>query len=239
MQFKLLGTVAVCLLLAACSDPKDYKLSRTGDWKQDPQLQRNIQQLTDPDRKLIGEYLLRAEEIRATGGAVPESISIGQAIENQAQWNSVQEEQQAAAALKAKVDADMQQKADAVNAKVLEEMQTALSPAVESFEYVEEKKQGHFNIGMTFANNSKTKIVGITGDILIRDQAGTDLKHAFVSTDSAVPPGEVLNQVWRLDYNAQVEGDKVLKDADASKLVFGWQPRTYRFADGREVTLGE
>ncbi|MFJ3368236.1 hypothetical protein [Pseudomonas sp. NPDC086251] len=230
MQFKLLSTVVACLLLAACSDPKDYKLSMTGDWKQDSQLQGNIQQLTEPDRKLIGEYLMRAETARAAGAAVPDSVSIGQALEYQAQWNRQQEEQEAAALNK--------QQTDAANAKLLEEMQTALSPAVDSFEYAEEKKLGHFNIGMSFTNNSNTKIVGISGDILIRDQAGTELKQSFVSTETAVSPGEVLAQVWRLDYNAQLEGDKVLKGADASKLVFGWQPRTYRFADGREVTLG-
>lgn len=232
MQFKVLSTVVVCLLLAACSDPKDYKFSMTNDWKQNQPLQQNIQKLTDTDRKLISEYLLRADRARASGEALPETISIGQALENQAQWDRQQAERDAAA---------QKQGADAANAKLLEEMQSVLAPAVDSFEYVAEKDKdsGHFNIGISFTNNSNTKIVGVTGDILIRDQAGTDLKQSFVSTDSEIPAGEVLTQVWRLDFNGQLPGDVTLKSADASKLIFGWQPRTYRFADGREVTLGD
>jgi hypothetical protein len=46
-----------------------------------------------------------------------------------------------------------------------------------------------------------------------------------------------ISDGWSPDYNEFEAGDKALKGSDASKLIFGWNPRAYIFADGEKLTL--
>jgi hypothetical protein len=229
MKFKSFGTVLICLLLAACSDPKDYKLpEKISTTMEDAELTKKVFKLSEEERKLLGGYAARELMAESLGTSVGKADTIGEAIAVQQIWLSEQTERIAAEETK-----------EAALLKIGQEMHAAIVPEVTSFEYKKMQRENHFNLGISFKNNSNSEIIGIKGEIIISDLFDVTLKKSVISTVSNIKSGGELSGVWRLAYNHLTKDDETLKIADATKLRFVWNPQTYIFADGRKLSLIE
>lgn len=231
MKIKILLAFMVCIFLSGCSDPKDYRLpEKISTITEDVTLKKKIETLNEENKQLFAGYAMRAVMAEAFGKPIGKATTVGEAITIQQTWLT---EQAVSKATKEK----KKQEAEVANFRITQQMHAAITSDVKSFAYEKKQREDHLNVGISFKNNSDSEIVGIKGDLVISDMFGTKLKKATISTDSNIKPGEELYGVWSLDYNQFIDGDKTLKNADPSKLVFGWKPQTYIFADGNKLTL--
>jgi hypothetical protein len=229
--------LACTLLLTACS-PKDYTFTMSKDWRQDKKLQEHFQQLTHQEQDLFTAYTERVEQEGAAGKNAAGMITIGEAIQLQAKWQSEHPKTEAAPTpATAPAPTPTPTSEETAHLQLLKQMRSVITPAVTSLKYVKNKSAEGWELGTTYKNNGSLKVTGIEGTLVIGDGHGIELKRSTVQSEMAIEPGALQAKVWNLEYNSKNAADQILKKADATKLVFSWYPSTYRFADGSELSL--
>lgn len=235
MRLKIFSAAAISawlactLLLTACS-PKDYTFTMSKDWRQDKKLQEHFQQLTHQEQDLFTAYTERVEQEGAAGKNSTGVISIDEAIQQQAKWQSEHQKIEAATAPAPTSD-------ETAHLQLLKQMRSVITPAVTSLQYVKNKSAEGWELGTTYKNHGSLKVTGIEGTLVISDGYGAEFKRSTVQSEMAIEPGALEAKVWNLEYDRKNAGDQALKKADVTKLVFSWYPSTYRFADGSQLSL--
>lgn len=91
--------VLVALALFGCSGPTD-KLVPTDMAKWETELKPSIEKLTEGDKKLFLDFVMRAKLSEAVGGkGLEEGLTIGKAIEQQTAWIGEKSKKEAEAKL--------------------------------------------------------------------------------------------------------------------------------------------
>ncbi|MGG7557797.1 hypothetical protein [Pseudomonas sp. ES3] len=237
MNGKAIVTLLACLMLAACSDPKQTKLpAEISKWSEDKGLMEAVGKLDESDRKLFGGYAARQAVASAFGGSkVVADATLGDALKTQQAWI----EAKAAEAEKQKALAEQVKQQQLVALKEMNGTLTAsllelkLNPA----DYKNKKYSEYFSIEIAMHNNTDTALAGVKGTVVLTDMFGEVIKKIGLSNDSQIDPGKTFIYSGTMDYNQFQAADKKLAAADKTKMKFDWEPGTYIFTNGKKQIM--
>lgn len=232
--------VAVVAVLTACDNPKGHALppSLEGLAKLQPQIDR----LSKEDRELLGAYVARRSlaslATRGEEGATSNSLTIGQAIEEQKAYRERRlADREESEALQAEIKAKEAAAEAAMRAVVTV---TLVSKA----RRVERGAAGgvldeHLEVRFGYKNNAAKPISGVKGRIIINDQFGDEITAFTVSNDASIAPG--ATSTWAgersLRYSQRKAADQRLLDLPDDKFVVLWKPSMVVFADGTKLAV--
>lgn len=237
MSNKSIAVMLVCLLLTACSDPKEQKIpTDINSWGSDKELQTAVSKLSDNDKKLFTGYIVRTAMASAFGGkGVEPNTTIRDAINIQQTWTT----EQAVEKEKQRLLAEETQKK---RLSSLKEMNSSLTASLIKLTYNEKDYKAkqysdYFSIEVAFKNNTTDDISAIKGFVILKDVFGEPIKRIGLSNDTEIKAGETYIYQGTIDYNQFQEQDKKLASADPNKLQFEWEPGTYIFINGKKQTM--
>jgi hypothetical protein len=237
MYAKLATTILVCVLLSACSDPKDAKLpADISKWSDDAHLAESVKKLTDDDKKLFLGYAARRALASAFGGSqAVTDTTVGDALKTQKAW------------LDEKAAEEVKQKALAEQVKQqqlqsLKEMNATLTASLIELklnpkDYANKRYSDYFSISVAFKNNTAEALSGVKGTVVLKDIFGDVIKRISLSDDNQIDPGQDYIYSGTMDYNQFQAADKKLASANFSKLQFEWEPDTYVFVSGKKQVM--
>jgi hypothetical protein len=228
MKFKIFSTM-VCVLLAACSDPKDYKLStKTSASFSEASLQEKVKKLSNDEKQLFEDFMDRSLIAETFDKAIYKPGTIREAITEQQAWLERQAiENEELILIKREA---VQKKIDA-----LKIMHSTLSISLASLNLKEKNLTkgnnfDYYKIDLTVKNNSANDIAGFNGAILFKDVSGANAKMIQISTFTDIPAGQTIFLSTTSD--KFTNDDKYFVTMDAEKNQYEWIPNTYIFKDG-------
>lgn len=236
MKSKVFVAMLACFLLAGCSDPKDYKLpEEISTITEDASLKKNVEKLSEEDKKLFAGYAMRAVMAETFGKQVSKADTVGEAISAQQAWLNEQAAEQAKQ--QAIKDEITKKQADA-----LAVMNSALTTSLLSVnlmpeDYAKKIYSEYFEIKLAVKNNSADEVSGFKGTAILKDMFGTQIKAIGVSTSTEIPAGESIVISATFDHNQFMDDDKKLATLSADKLQYEWIPGTYLFKNGKQLVM--
>lgn len=237
MNGKAIVTLLACLLLAACSDPKQAKLpADIGKWSEDKSLMEAVGKLDETDRKLFGGYAVRQVVASTFGGnKVVADSTLGDALKTQQAWI----EAKAAEAEKQKALAEQVKQQQLVALKEMNGTLTAslLELKLNPIDYKNKQYSEYFSIEIALHNNTAEALSGVKGTVVLSDMFGEPIKRIGLTNDSQIDPGKTYIYSGTMDYNQFQAADKKLATSDTSKMKFEWAPDTYIFISGKKQTM--
>lgn len=237
MYAKFATTIFVCVLLAACSDPKDAKLpADISKWSDDTHLAESVKKLADEDKKLFLGYAARRAIASTFGGSqAVADTTVGEALKTQKAWldeKAVEEVKQKA--LAEQVKQQQLQSLKEMNATLTASLiELKLNPK----DYANKQYSDYFSISVAFKNNTAEALSGVKGTVVLKDIFGDVIKRITLSDDTQIDPGQNYIYSGTMDYNQFQAADKKLASANFSKLQFEWEPDTYVFVSGKKQVM--
>lgn len=230
-KLKILSTVLACVLLSACSDPKDYKLpDKISAITEDANLKSNVEKLSDEDKKTFVGYVMRATMAESFGSPLEKASTVGQAITIQQKWlDEKKAREQRENDLKEEV---MKKKTEALNA-----MNSILDTSLISLELIEEKYSKKFKLTLALKNNSEKDLAGAKGIVSFSDMFGTLIKNVGLSIPHEIKAGESIKYWAMFDHNRFMDEDALLASLSIDKIKYEWKPDTYIFEDGSKLDM--
>lgn len=227
----------VALTLVACSDPHSTIISSAEADKE--KMQSAMKKLSDEERELVAAYMMRTIMTNAFAGkeALPNGITIGDAIKQQKAWLADQKVKEAeAAALKVKLqaerDATEKQMRDAVTVTLVKKsVRTERGySGIEMDQYIE--------IIVGYQNNGSKPIAGVKGRLIIYDIFDKEVTAFMISSDGDIEPGKSIT--WEggrsIKYGTKSTEDKQFAYMDDGKYKAKWEPEMVVFKDGTKIT---
>jgi hypothetical protein len=224
---KLLVPIVITLVMAGCSNPKNYEIAK----------------LTDDQKKEVGEALTAEEGQKLVGwtmrhalagGEIPPGTTVGQALADQDKWAAEQKAKEAeAAALAARLEKERAQK-QAEFAKLVSV--AVLGKRNIDGEYGQ--KAVVFDVG--YENKGAKDIEGIKGVLRVNDIFGDSITSIKWSYDDGVAAGS--SEVERgsgVDINQFMDRDMKLWNTDFSKMKTQFEVSTIVFKDGTTLKAPE
>lgn len=237
MNGKVIATLLACLLLAACSDPKQAKLpADISKWSEDKGLMEAVSKLEESDRKLFGGYAARQVMASTFGGnKVVSDSTLGDALKTQQAWL----EAKAAEAEKQKALAEQVKQQQLVALKEMNGTLTAslLELKLNPVDYKNKQYSEYFTIEIALHNNTDEALAGVKGTVVLSDMFGEVIKRIGLTNDSQIDPGKTYIYSGTMDYNQFQAADKKLAAADTAKMKFDWEPDTYIFISGKKQSM--
>ena len=239
---KILCLIALGFLMG-CSDPKAIVLNDAESINQNAEV---LKKLSDDDKKLLLQYLYRAELGKAFNGVFgsqassPKSsygITVGEAIELQkkfAKESAELEAKKAAAEKKA-------QEEQAAKKSILDKAVTVIlleHGAMPKGQYEFDDK---YYVILKITNTSNKAIAGIKGSIKFIDKFGDTLSDSTIKLDFEDTGGKLAvgqSYEWKGEKSVQMYGggqEKKLLDTPTESLKFIYEPETIIFDDGTKI----
>ncbi len=228
VRMKNLMLLLVCMvLLSACSNPKNYEVSK----------------LTDDQRKELGKKLTADEGQKLSawimrngllGKDIPVGTTVEQAIKEQDEWLvKVKDEEARADELKKRVEAERKAKQ--------EEFSRFLTVALVS--KVNKNKdygQRWVSLEIAFDNKSDKDIRGIKGVLKLTDIFDDKIMHINWSFDQGIPAKRsVVERGSGVDINQFMDPHMKLWNTDFDKLKSSFEINTIIFKDGTKINSPE
>lgn len=237
MNGRAIVTLLACLLLAACSDPKQTKLpADISKWSEDKGLMEAVGKLDESDRKLFGGYAARQVVSSAFGGSkIVADSTLGDALKTQQAWV----EAKAAEAEKQKALAEQVKQQQLVALKEMNGTLTAslLQLKLNPVDYKNKQYSEYFSIEIALHNNTDVALAGVKGTVVLTDMFGEVIKRIGLTNDDQIDPGKTYIYSGTMDYNQFQAADKKLAAADTAKMKFDWEPDTYIFTNGKKQSM--
>jgi len=235
----IVGVLISALLLAGCSKVKSTVIPSNP--KQWDTISDQVKTLDQEDKRLLTAYLMRAGLAAAftnNAVAIPEGTTIGDAIEQQRQFEAKNSADEAKAeALKAQTEA-----AQAVATKRLKGLITfaGLGVSILPKDYEVQRYSPQLSVRFVIKNTTGKDIAGVRGSIVLQDIFGSPLKKLAVSADTTIPAGQSVNfsdYVW--DLNQFSNDDSHLAATNLDKIKIAFSPQMIVFADGSKEVVPE
>lgn len=236
MNHRLPTLLLCCVLLSACSDPKQATLPvDVSKWSEDKSLMEAVKKLDETDKKLFAGYAARRLMATAFGGTNISDATIGDALKTQQDWI----DEKASEEVKQKALAE-QIKKEQVQALV--EMNASLTASLLELKlnpknYANKQYSDFFSIRIGFKNNATEALEGIKGTVVLRDIFGEVIKRIRLTDDSHIAAGQSYVYDGTIDYNQFEASDKKLASVNVEKIKFDWEPDTYIFASGKKQVM--
>lgn len=237
MNGKAIVTLLACLLLAACSDPRQTKLpADISKWSEDKSLMEAVSKLDESERKLFGGYAARQVLTSAFGGnKVVSDSTLGDALKTQQAWV----EAKAVEAAKQQALAEQVKQQQLVALKEMNGTLTAslLELKLNPVDYKNKQYSEYFSIKIALHNNTTEALSGVKGTVVFNDMFGEEIKRIGLTNDSQIDAGQTYIYSGTMDFNQFQAADKKLAAADTAKMKFDWEPDTYIFISGKKQTM--
>lgn len=235
----IIAVMSLGLLLAACSKPTDTVIPVDKSlWEKE--LAPATKKLSEEDRKLFGAYMARSIMGSALGGnkeGIPFGTTIGQAIDEQKQWQTEQERQAAeAAALKAKMEAERLETVKAINAAATVSLLSKKEIGSNIYERRYSDYQ-QFTIGVE--NKSDKEIVGLSGELEFIDVFDKVVGSVTFGISEKIKPGSHFKWVGGRDYNQFNKAHQAVWGLEEGKYTTRFIPESIIFADGTKLKTPE
>lgn len=167
---------------------------------------------------------------------VPQGTTIGQAINQEKDFEAKAEEQQAQAdALKAQAEAAAKAAAAKMNHLITF---AALSISILPKDIESERFSPELSVPFVIKNNTDKDIAGVKGTIEVQDIFGAELKKLNISADKTIVAhgqATMADYVWEL--NQFNNDDEHLMSVDLSKVRAVFIPSMVVFADGSKESV--
>jgi len=231
VKYAIVAVLLSVTVIAGCSRSKDTVIpTDSSKWSE---LADKTKDLNAEDKRLLGAYLIRSEmqETIAHGQGVSPGTTVGEAIDQEREFESKQKVQEAQAeALKARALAER-------NAAI-EHMSHLVTFAMLTKTYVPkniyaERFSDRVTMAFAIKNNSEKDIAGVKGVTVFSDMFGSPIKRMNLSLDQAIPAhSEKTFDTYYLDLNQFDSDDQKLAGTDLAKMKVTFDPEMIVFADG-------
>ncbi|WP_372404621.1 hypothetical protein ACDW34_07225 [Acinetobacter piscicola] len=228
---KILIPLTLAMFLVGCSNPKSAEIpTDPNKWEE---LKPKIEKLSDEEKQLVAQYLIRKGMGSAFGGeGVKAGTTIGDAIKEQQKWQDDKKAQEKAEAeLKAKVEAEKKAK--------IAELNRVITVALI-------KKEGYSSYGgdinnigieLAFENKGNKDISGVKGITHFNDIFGDSIKSVNLSYDDGVKAHSTATYQASINYNQFMDEDKKLLNTELEKMKFVFEPQVILFTDGSKIEV--
>jgi len=237
MNRRLTALILSCVLLSACSDPKQASLpADISKWSEDKSLMEAVKKLDDADKKLFTGYAARRAVASVFGGAKSVSdVTLGDALKTQQAWV----DEKAAEGVRQKALAEQVKKEQL---QALKEMDVTLTASLLELklnpkDYANKQYSEYFSIRVAFKNNAADALEGVKGTVVLRDIFGEVIKRIRLSDDTHISAGQSYVYIGTMRYNQFEDSDKKLASVNVEKIKFDWEPDTYIFASGKKQVM--
>lgn len=219
--------LASAILLAGCSDPKNYEVTK----------------LTEEQRKELGQKLTAEEGQKLAGWMMrnvmsgkepPVGTTVAMALKQQDEWVAKQKEEEAKAeALRMKVEAERKAKQ--------EEFAKLLSVALVSKKNsMGEYSQRWVGLELAYENKSDKDIQGVKGVLKLMDFFGDKILNIRWSYDAGVAAKQTtVERNSGIDINQFKDSNMKLWNTDFDKLKSTFEVSTIIFKDGTRMDAPE
>lgn len=219
--------VAALIILAGCSDPKSYEVSK----------------LTDEQRKELGQKLTADEGQKLTawmlrnaiaGKEPPVGTTVAMALKQQDEWIAKQKEEEAKAE-------EFRQRVEAERKAKQEEFAKLLSVALVSKKNsMGEYGQRWVGLDMAYENKSDKDIQGVKGVLKLMDIFGDTIMNVRWSYDAGVPAKKsTVERKSGVDINQFNDAAMKLWNTDFDKIKSTFEVSTIIFKDGTRMDAPE
>lgn len=241
---RAVATAVVCLMLAACSNPKNTEVPQ--DPAQLESIKPALDKLTPEERALATGYIVRhtvgAKMAGMFGGkegpGIPQGMTLGKAIEEQGKFLADRKaEESRQAALKAQLEAQRE--------AAIKPMREAVTVTLLSKSIEEERGMSgmlldeNLHVVFGYKNNTTKDISGVKGYVSARDLFGDELSGFAISNDTSIPAGQSVTWAGSRSVKFSIgdNKDRKLAELDDSKYKVVWEPQVIVFADGTKLEL--
>lgn len=229
---KAILSLVLAVFITGCSNPKDEVLPPNMNEADMTVLAEKVKSLSEEDKALLTQYIVRSEMSKAFGGdGSSTGTTVGEAIENQKQWDMGQQaEEQAKIERAAKLKAEK----DAKTA----EFEKAVSVTVFDKNFVEVDWQSFITLDIDIKNNSTKEIAGLKGSIEFFDKFG-DLIISFGFGDDTlnIPAGDSFKGTLSWDYNQFMDNHSKFVNTSLEDMKYKFEPEQILFEDGTKLDI--
>jgi len=219
--------IASSVLLAACSDPKGYEVTK----------------LTEEQRKELGQKLTADEGQKLAGWMMrnviagkepPFGITVAMALKQQDEWVAKQKEEEAKAeALRKKVEAERKAKQEEF-AKLLSVVLVSKKNSMGEY------SQRWVRLELAYENKSDKDIQGVKGLLTLNDLFGDKILNVRWSYDAGVAAKQTtVERKSGIDINQFKDSHMKLWNTDFDKLKSSFEVSTIIFKDGTRMDAPE
>lgn len=218
--------------IAGCSNPKDEVLPPNLNETDMTVLAEKVKSLSEEDKALLTGYLMRSEISKAFGGeGASTGTTVGEAIENQKQWEvekKVEEQAKIERAAKLKAEKDTK----------TAEFKKAVAITVFDKNLVEADWQSYITLDVDVKNNSSKEIAGLKGAINFFDKFG-DLIVSFGFGDDTfdIPAGDSMKNTFSWDYNQFMDEHNKFVNTSLEGMKYEFEPEQILFEDGTKLEM--
>jgi len=215
--------IVTAIVLAGCSDPRNYEVAKLTE-EQQKEMGKKLN--ADEGGKLAG-WMLR----NSIGGkGIPAGVTVAQAIKQQEEWTVKQKEEEAKAEeIKRRVEAERKAKQ--------EEFAKLITVALVG------KKNSHGEYGRRFIsleiayeNKSGKDIQGVKGVLRLNDIFGDKIINIRWSYDDGVPANTTrVERNSGIDVNQFKDDHMKLWNSDMEKIRATFEVQTIIYKDGSKV----
>lgn len=223
------------LCVSSCKEPYDEQIST------DPSVQLEVfkllQNLPPEEKAEVEQYIarIRAEQ-RENGVVTAKTLTIRQALEEQAKWHAAEADKQRRAK-EAEEQAAKAEEAKKAQALVIQkQMLEVCSVDVTKKKFVDSGAGNHFNMELTFSNKGEKDLVFVKGELQLLDKGGRLLKSVKIPYRKTIKAKKSTSSKGDFPFNANNPGDKTLEKIKLNDLKVKWVPLTYTFSDGSTIT---
>lgn len=225
----LVGTLVI--LLGACTAVNNDPLPQSID---DPAMKEVVANLSDTDKKILAQYLMRRELSNAFGnGGLNDGVqTVGEALAAQKAWAKDRtESEKQATELKAEVAAE--------RAAVSEQISKAITVAFVDTEFVPSnyraRRYDEFQ-SLTFAVENKTakKIKAVKGEAVFLDTFGDEYVRVPMQIEEAIDSKERKTIELSMEINKFLDEHKKIMNLDKD-YEFRFNADHIVFEDGSEI----
>jgi hypothetical protein len=215
--------ILTAILLAGCTDPKNYELSK----------------LTESQRKVLGQKLTADEGQKLaswmmrnvmTGKDAPIGITVAQALKQQDEWLAKQKEEEAKASeLRKKVDAERKAKQEQF-AKLLSVALVTKKNNVGAY------GQMWVLLELAYENKSDKDILGVKGVLELNDIFGDRIRNVNWTYDGGIASRKsIIERKSGVKINQFMDPDMKLWNTEFDKLKSNFEVKTIIFKDGTKI----
>lgn len=228
-------SLLVLLSLTSCKEPYDEEIST------DPSVQLEVfkllQNLPENEKSEVEAYIARMRsQQRETGIVSHKSVTIRQALEEQAKWREAEAERRRRDK-EAEERTTREQEEKKAKARVIQQQMLEIcSVDVTKKSFVDSGAGHHFNLELTFSNKSDKDLLFVKGELELYDGSGRLLKGVKIPYRKTVKAKRSASSKGDFPYSESKPGDKILVKIALKDLKVKWVPLTYEFADGSTIS---
>lgn len=240
----VLSAIAVALLMAGCSDPRNTRLP--DDISQMESIKPQIQKLNEEDRNFLTGYLMRRSIAGTIFGGIAGDIgsgpmTIGDAIKNQRDFLNEKEKKEAE---EKQQKAKLKEEQDAMRSEILKAASVSLISKKThtrhgAFSGLQMDKTLMIEVG--YKNIGDKNIAMIKGELKVVDLLDDEVTSFIISNDQTIKAGST--SVWKgsrsIQFGLNRGADEKFAAMNEDKYKTIWIPKAIAFTDGTRLVVPE